>query len=248
MKKHKLTTYGMKMLTLLVLGVMAISASARPASSSPMANISQSSPQDTTVLFTPADSAFFVNQPRFKAEKLNAWGINILFSENGYGAGAFYRRRLTNQLFGNVSIGLSSVKDTREVEYIDPFTGETFVPGKINRFLMLPVALAIQYELFQNVIMPNFRPHIDAGIGPTLIYSSPYDREFFSSLKYGKAHYTFNAFIGAGAFFGSDVHSLSGISVRYYLIPYSRGIESLQGKPMKQFGGLFLLLDLGLFF
>ncbi|MGB9773382.1 MAG: hypothetical protein ACP5JH_08030 [Bacteroidota bacterium] len=248
MKKHKLTIHEIKIFLLLVLGVIPIFVSMPSASSSPMTNSSENSAQDTTVFFTPADSAFFVNQPRFKVEKLNAWGINILFSENGYGAGVFYRRRLTSELYGNVSIGLSSVKDTREVEYIDPFTGETFVPGKINRFLMLPVALAVQYELFQNVIMPNFRPHIDAGIGPTLIYSSPYDREFFSSLKYGQAHYTFNAFIGAGAFFGSDVRSLSGISVRYYLIPYTRGIESLQGKPMKQFGGLFLLLDLGLFF
>jgi len=208
--------------------------------------------QDTSIVFAPADSAFFVNQPRSQGPRTSSWGLHILFSENGFGAGLFYRRRVSEDLHGFASLAITSAKDSKEVDYIDPFTGQTYTPDKINRFLMFPLALGVQYELFQDVIMQNFRPHLEAGLGPTLIFSSPYDKDFFPSLKYGQAHYTFNAFVGVGAYFGSDSRNLSGIGIRYYFIPLNNGIPSMNGKngeirKLTEFGGVFLMLDVGMF-
>jgi hypothetical protein len=95
-----------------------------------------------------------------------------------------------------------------------------------------------------------------------MIYVSPYARltdngdgsytqsqvEFFSSLKYGQMHYTYGGYIGAGAYFGIDRSTTSGLNVRYYFVPFPRGIEVMQNTFVKRFGGLYISLQFGSYF
>ena len=180
---------------------------------------------------------------------LNAWGLDILISNNGFGLGGFYRHQYTNELFGTVTFAVSDSKDDNEVEYVT-YYGQTIVPGKINRFLLIPLDVGVQYRLFADDILDNFRPYINAAVGPTLVFASPYDREFFSSLRYGQSHYTVGGYIGFGAFFGSDKERLSGINIRYYVVPFKKGIDSMVNgyggiDTKKDFGGFFITLNFG---
>jgi outer membrane protein W len=140
-----------------------------------------------------------------------------------------------------------------EVEYVDWY-GQTFVPGKKNRFLLIPLHVGVQYRLFSEDIVDNFRPYLNAGFGPTLVLASPYDKEFFNSLGYSQAHYTVGGYIGIGAFFGLDKESLSGVNIRYYFIPFRKGIDSLEDlrngylTKKKEFGGFFITLNFGSLF
>ena len=182
----------------------------------------------------------------------DAWGVDILLSNNGFGLAGFYRRQYSRVFFGTVTFGIAESKDDNEVEYYDYF-GQSFVPGKINRFVMLPLLFGVQYRLFADDITDSFRPYLNAGVGPTLVLAAPYDKEYFSSFGYARSHYTVGGYVGVGAFFGSDMGSLSGINIRYYFIPFSSGIESLQdatgriGKK-KDFGGFFITINLGSLF
>ena len=183
---------------------------------------------------------------------LDAWGLDILISNNGFGLGGFYRRQYTNELFGTLTFAISDAKDDNEVEYVT-YYGQTIVPGKINRFLLIPLHVGLQYRLFADDILDNFRPYINAAVGPTLVFASPYDREFFNSLGYGQAHYTLGGYVGLGAFFGSDKESLSGINIRYYFVPFGKGIDSMVGgdggiERKKDFGGFFITLNFGYVF
>jgi hypothetical protein len=178
-------------------------------------------------------------------ERRNALGLDLLVSNSGFGLGAFYRRQYTDDLYGFGTFSISEVKDDREVEQYDPFTGETFVPGKVNRFLLLPLIFGVQDRLFREDITDNFRPYITAAVGPTLVYSAPYNREFFNSLGHGQAHYTVGGYVGFGAFFGLDPGSLVGVSFRYYFVPLKDQLESLEGQYMKQFGGFFITINIG---
>jgi len=178
-------------------------------------------------------------------EKRNALGLDLLVSNSGFGLGAFYRRQYTDDLYGFGAFSISEVKDDREVEQYDLFTGETFVPGKVNRFLLLPLIFGVQNRLFREDISDNFRPYVTAALGPTLVYSAPYDREFFNSLGHGQAHYTVGGYVGFGAFFGLDPSNLIGVSFRYYFVPLKNQIESLEGIYMKQFGGFFITVNIG---
>lgn len=177
-----------------------------------------------------------------------SWGIDLSVASNGFAFGTFYRYKIKDVYFFQATLNFMTAKDENEVEYIDPWTGQTFVPNKVNRIMVLPLSFSFQYRLFKDELSDNLRPFLMAGVGPTLIFTTPYEKEFFNSLKYGRSHYTVNLFAGAGAYIGLDPRTISGISVRYYYIPYPKGIESLRGKPIKNFGGINLTLTFGVSF
>ncbi len=212
--------------------------------------------QDLSV--RPADSAY-----------LNAWGLDVLISNDGFGLGTFYRREFTPDLSGFITFSVSESKDDREVERIDPYTQRSFVPGKLSRFLVLPLIFGVQQRLFRDDIMDTFRPYVNIGAGPTMIFSAPFVEvertsagltykqvEFFKSLGRGQAHYTASMFIGAGANFGSDKSNLLGVNFRYYFTYLlSDGIPSLIDEntgnvidAKKDFGGFFITLNVGVLY
>lgn len=185
------------------------------------------------------------SMPDSAKDKHNAWGVDILVSDNGFGLGGFYRRIYSRPFSGFISFSISEVKDDQEREVVNIFTGQTFVPGKVNRFLLLPLYAGVQYRLFSEEIMDNFRPYLTLALGPSIVYSAHYDREFFSSLGHGQAHYTVGGYIGLGAFFGFVSDNLMGLSARYYFVPLKNGIESLQGVYKKEFGGFYITFNFG---
>lgn len=215
---------------------------------------------DTTIIFQPA-SPEIVQKSIYKP-MLNAWGFDILISNNGFGVGMFYRREFSDDFAGFANFAISDVKDDAEFERYDPF-GNSIVPYKKNRLLLFPLVAGIQYRIFRDDIVDNFRPYLTAGIGPSMVFVAPYARkevnsgfggftttqtnqiEFFSSLKYGQAKYTLGGFIGLGAYFGMEKGSLSGINIRYYIVPFADGIEVMEGGYMKNFGGFYVTLNFG---
>ncbi|HLP15597.1 MAG TPA: hypothetical protein VK470_05030 [Bacteroidota bacterium] len=204
---------------------------------------------DSTIVFTsprkenPAPAAT-------PEEQNNAWGVDVMLSGNGFGLGAFYRHEYSRDLSGTISFAITDSKDDAEVEYVDWY-GQTYVPNKINRFLMMPLYFGTQYRLFADDITDTFRPYVNAGVGPTLILSSPYEREYFNALHYARAHYTAGGYVGFGAYFGSEKSSLMGVNFRYYYIPVAGGIDSMldpsRGTITKKndFGGFFITINIG---
>ena len=205
---------------------------------------------DTNIVFTSPDKNLVT--PQKVVSLVDAWGVDILVSNNGFGLGGFLRHEYSEDLSGTMTIAFSEAKDNNEVEYVD-YYGETYVPGKINRFILIPLHFGVQYRLFAEDIMDNFRPYVNAAVGPTLVFSSPYSREFFNSLGYGQAHYTLGGYIGFGAFFGSGHETLSGVNIRYYFEPIVGGIDSMMNSDgsiskKKDFGGFFITFNFGSLF
>jgi len=196
------------------------------------------------------------------------WGLDILISTDGFGLGPFYRHEFTPDLAGVVSLSVSESKDPREFDQIDPFTGVTYTPGKLNRFMVIPLMLSVQYRLFREDIMDSFRPYVNAGAGPTMIYVMPYvdlvtdstgivsanQVEFFSALGRGRPHYTAGGFIGFGANFGPETGGAFGVNFRYYFTYlFSDGLPSLFNTTSGEitsrknnFGGFFITLNVSL--
>ncbi len=216
---------------------------------------------DTTIIFTPSNPNLIHEQSY--SPTLHAWGLDMLLSNNGFGMGAFYRYEMSDELSLVFNFAISDVKDDAEFEQYD-YYGNSIVPGKINRLLLLPLTVSVQYRLFKDDIVDNLRPFITAGLGPTMIFVAPYAHpttyynpdgsiyytdpgkvEFFSSLKYGQLRYTLGGFIGAGVYFGMDKGTITGLSVKYFLAPYPSGIEVMEGGYMTNFGGLFITLTFG---
>jgi hypothetical protein len=235
------------MLFFLLIAIMALAPAFAQEPSLPVTGLSSSTLDLPTSLrgtlaSIPVDT---IDQP---AGRRNALGLDILVSNSGFGLGVFYRRQYTDDLYGFGAFSISGVKDDREVEQYNYYTGETFVLGKVNRFLLVPLIFGVQKRLFREDIADNFRPYVTAALGPTLVYSAPYDREFFNSLGHGQAHYTLGGYVGFGAFFGFDPNNLIGVSFRYYFVPVKNEIESLEGVYLKQFGGFFITVNVGTLF
>jgi hypothetical protein len=196
------------------------------------------------ILITLSISAQFLNAQDSTTRK-HAWGADVLLSTNGIGLGTFYRHEYSDNLSGFMEFSISDAADENEVEYIDYYTNQTYTPGKVNRFLVLPLYFGVQQRLFKDEIMDNFRPHIDAAIGPTMIYVFPYNMDYFQALGKGQPKYTVGGYIGGGAYFGSERSTLLGINFRYYFVPYNGGIRSMTNTIKKQFGGFYISLSFG---
>lgn len=198
----------------------------------------------------------------------NIWSLDVLLSNDGFGLGTSYRRSVTSDLSWFVSFSISESKDEREVEYYDPFYGTSVTPGKLNRFMVLPLMAGAQYRLFREDIVDTFRPYINAGAGPTMVYMMPYVQlipqtdgtyiseqiEFFKSLGKGQPHYTFGGFVGFGANFGTARSNIFGVNFRYYFTYLlSGGLPSLYNErtgavtaTKENFGGFVISLNVGM--
>lgn len=189
-------------------------------------------------------------EPEKPLEKFpnNAWGIDIMFGEAGFGLGTFLRYQLNPKLTAHFDISFSEAKDEREIEYID-YWGNTFVVGKKNRVFQMPMFLGLQYRLFENSIAENLRPYLNFGTGPSLIITTPYLEEFFSAFGDAQSQWAYGGYAGIGANFGLDKSSLLGINIRYYYIQlFGDGVESLVGRYQKKLSGLFITLNLGIMY
>ena len=178
----------------------------------------------------------------------NAYGLDILFSEGGFGLGTFYHHRLTQEITAFADFSVSEAKDEQEFEYVDIY-GNTYTYGKANRIFLLPLNFGIQYRLFEHAIYDNLRPYINFGVGPTMVLTTPYIKEFFNAFGSAHANYAFGSYAGFGANFGTDKSNLIGLNIRYYYIHlFNKGVESLIGKPKTNFGGVFLSINLGIMY
>lgn len=195
---------------------------------------------DSTIVFGTIEPT-----PISSSALYNSLGVDIMVSTNGFGLGMFYRHEYSEDFCGFIDFSISEAKDEDEKEFIDPYYGQTFVPGKVNRFLLLPFYVGVQKRLFKDDILDNFRPYITGAVGPTIIYVFPYDEEYFNALGRGRPRYTLGSYFGVGAYFGTARSSLLGLNLRYYYIPYPGGIESLQGIDKTQFGGVYISLSYG---
>jgi hypothetical protein len=176
----------------------------------------------------------------------NAFGLDLMIGESGFGFGGFYRHQTSDEFTIFTDFSISEAKDDREFEYIDPFTNQTIVFGKKNRIFQLPLIFGLQYRLFQAQLEDNLRPYINAGVGPTLVLTTPYAKEFFSAFGDSKFYLAAGGYVGFGANFGLDKSNLVGLNFRYYLINFfNDGVESLAGRRNKTIGGFFVTINFG---
>jgi len=175
----------------------------------------------------------------------NALGVDLMISDGGFGFGGFYRHAVSEHFTLFTDISFSESKDEREFEYIDPF-GNKFTFGKKNRVFVVPLTFGAQYRLFAKELADNLRPYINAGVGPSIIITTPYNEEFFNAFSFAQTRVAAGGYIGFGANFGLNKSSLIGLNFRYYIIKlFGEGVESLAGRSKNVIGGFFVTFNIG---
>jgi len=194
-------------------------------------------PLDTLFVFPPArpliDSTALYGAPR------SVVGFDILFSSSGLGMGCYAQLSLSETTAGFVNVGITGYRNTDE---FPDYQGN--VPNKVNRLFMLPVTLGARIRLFNRALVDNFRPYVNGGVGPALLVALPYEFSFFPSIGHASLHAAVAGFFGCGAEIGGG-RPILGVNVRYFIVPYPAGLESIRDNPITDFGGLFLTLNVG---
>jgi len=182
----------------------------------------------------------------------NAWGVDLMFCEGGFGLGTFLRKSLATNLTGFIDLSFSETKDEREVDYVyyDYYGNPiNYTPDKVNRAFQIPVNFGVQYRLFSESLIENLRPYLTAGVGPTLIITTPYNQEFFKAFGSAQTKYAVGGYVGIGANMGISKSNLVGLNVRYYYTyVFGDGIEILTNNLRKSFGQFALSLTVGIMY
>jgi len=178
----------------------------------------------------------------------HAYGLNLMVGNDGFGLGMFYQLNFSEVFSAFADMTFSEARDVRQIDFYDYWTGAQYSPNKINRVFRLPLFGGGQYRLFRDEIADNFRPYLQAGAGPVLLYITPAEKEFFSSLAHGSADWSYGGYFGAGALFGFDRSSVFGLNLRYMLIPTPAGIQSVTQGELATANGFFIALHLGFAF
>lgn len=178
----------------------------------------------------------------------NSWGVDVLVGEGGFGLGTFLRHSFSNDVTGFVDFSISESKDEREFEFIDYF-GRSVIVGKKNRVFFLPLNFGVQYRIFTNSLTSNLRPYLNAGAGPTLFVTTPYEQEFFKAFGDARAKYAVGGYVGFGADFGLSKSNLIGLNFRYYVAQlFGDGVENLHNKFRKTISSFYVTLNLGIMY
>lgn len=208
------------------------------------------------------DTVFIFESPRplityndQKKSVSSAYGLDITLTEAGFGFGGFYNEYISNNLLLFASLYITGARNTDEYEMWDMYNQRYQVLNKINRLFRFPLTFGLQYFVFQGKMSESLQPYISAGIGPTFIISTPYtvDRKpnaeivgWFASFEEADYYTKFGGFIGIGANIGSIANSILGVHIKYYYVPFGeKGLESVIGMPITNFGGVFLGLSFG---
>ena len=181
-----------------------------------------------------------------------------MIGNDGFGLGFFYNYVMTDVITAFANLSLSEAKDERQKDYFNYWTGQ-YSPNKTHYVFRIPLFFGLQYRLFKDAIVDNFRPFVNAAAGPVMLYISPADPDgdFLSSLGGGTTKYTYGGFLGAGAQFGFDRSSVLGATVRYYIIPVPDGVSSVivpdgeqnvRAAQLENANGFYIALNFGMTF
>jgi hypothetical protein len=182
--------------------------------------------------------------PKEYKEPISNWGLNLTFSDNGFGVGAtkFFNLSKDVSMFGSVTF--SGAKDDREFDQTDIF-GNSITPFKENRLFMAPVInLGMQFRLFSEDVSDNMRPFVNFGVAPAAIIYTPYNEPFFPSFSKAKAKYTVGGFAGIGLDYLTSKTTALSFNVRYYYLNlFGEGIRSISTNEKKEFGGIYFIFS-----
>ncbi|MDX9790738.1 MAG: hypothetical protein RBT61_07920 [Candidatus Kapabacteria bacterium] len=186
--------------------------------------------------------------------KTNSYGLDVILSDSGFGFGIFWQKYLSES--GIILYSNFVISGARNSDEFDQFiNGRWQVLNKINRIYQFPLTFGLQHFIFKDALSESLQPFLSLGVGPTFILENPYTYnrvpngeivEWFKSFSYANLHVRFGGSVGVGAYFGNLNNSILGVHIKYYYVPFGgEGLESIQGLPMSNLGGIFLNLTIG---
>ena len=192
--------------------------------------------QDSVIVFT-SPRPLLEDEEEKSRELSNSLGLTFSFSDYGIGGGFYVGHRFSSALNAVFVVDASQAKGSKEFGLLSE--------NKVNRIYLLPLMTSLQYRVLEGSLGDNLRPFVTAGIGPVMVLAMPASTSVFSGLSQSTTDFTPGGFFGVGTMFGAENKSHFGANIRYYFIPYEKGIKSLDNEILRNFNALFLTVTYG---
>lgn len=176
-------------------------------------------------------------------------GFLVQLTNSGFSLGAYLTRSVSSLTSFHLDASIGAGKDEREARFFR--FGSSFVPGKANYLLMMPIQAGFTRRMFRESIEDNFRPFVQVATGPTIGWQYPYfsdcdgtgnlnetfecedgrtERVYgvFEALPKGDIRMGVGATIAFGAFFGESERTTQGIRLGYALNYFFDGVQLME--------------------
>lgn|SRR5690625_137626 len=104
----------------------------------------------------------------------NGISLNVLLNNFGVGIGGEYKRMLSREMEGTLTLRITGLRDVSEQTFTDFWFGQQVVPNKYRRAFSIPMMVGVRHRLFADQVADNYRFYISGDLGPVLAFSYPY--------------------------------------------------------------------------
>lgn len=156
----------------------------------------------------------------------NERGFSFSLSSSGLGIGGFYRLALPAYTHLGFDLEFFAVRDDKEFEFVDPFTGTAFKINDANRLFLIPAAVELKKRLFANSIEDNFRPHVMLQAGAIYGMNFPQDVLINGETIRPKNQFefTFDVLVGFGVDFSTRANFFATVRPQYRFVYFANEI------------------------
>lgn len=139
----------------------------------------------------------------------------------------FFSLPFGSRFHAGISLDAFFLRDSKQIEYSDPYYGGYYQMNKVNNVYIFDVQLAIKRRLFAEDLDDSFRPFISGGFGPVFGMNFPEDEQLKDEYEW-----SFGGFIGGGADITFDKRYFIGVRGQYRIIPFSRRLGESSNQSM----------------
>ena len=133
-------------------------------------------------------------------------GLVFSMTESGSGVGMFFSLPFGSKFHAGLSLDAFFVRDSKQIEYADPYYGGYYQMNKINNVYIFDLQMTLKRRLFAEDLDDSFRPFISGGFGPV--------------------------FVGGGADVTFDKRYFIGFRGQYRIIPFARRLGETKNQSM----------------
>jgi hypothetical protein len=187
------------------------------------------------------DTAKTVAKPRKIIEGRNNWGLNLVYTDRGFGLSGNLYKALGKDFDFQAGLTISGLKDANEFEQFD-YYGNSYIYNKLNRVFLISFNAGIHKYLFSDELAEGFKPLISIGVSPTLVLTNPYEKNFFSAFGYMKNAFALGGYAGVGMEYKESNSVAFSLNIRYSYIPIiGDGVQSIINHTINEVGGIQLI-------
>ena len=151
----------------------------------------------------------------------NQIGVNFAMAESGTAVGVF----IAWPLWGGFHVGFSPeayfLRDSKQFDYIDPYSGYPISYNKQNNVYLFDVMFNLKKRLFAEDLDESMRPFISAGAGPVYGINYPeYDLTDEGLPTTVEKQFTIGGYVGAGVEIRVNEKVFMNVQGQYRLIPF----------------------------